>query len=104
MAVDIGCGFGWFCRWARRQGAATVPGIDVSEKMLARAGATTPYSMTPKRRVIVGGRVRRAGRFRVDCGSQLGALHVRLEMGYRCIRARGLSGKVDIARFPCSIP
>ena len=37
--VDLGCGFGWFCRWARQQGAAAVLGIDVSEKMLARARA-----------------------------------------------------------------
>ncbi|MBI1774867.1 MAG: class I SAM-dependent methyltransferase [Proteobacteria bacterium] len=34
--VDLGCGFGWFCRWAREQGAAEVLGVDVSEKMLAR--------------------------------------------------------------------
>jgi ubiquinone/menaquinone biosynthesis C-methylase UbiE len=40
--LDLGCGFGWFCRWARGQGAARVLGIDVSEKMLARAGADTP--------------------------------------------------------------
>ncbi|MCF3946869.1 class I SAM-dependent methyltransferase [Acidiphilium sp. AL] len=39
--VDFGCGFGWFCRWARQQGAARVLGIDVSEKMLARAKAAT---------------------------------------------------------------
>jgi SAM-dependent methyltransferase len=39
--VDLGCGFGWFCRWARAAGAARVLGIDVSEKMLARAAATT---------------------------------------------------------------
>jgi SAM-dependent methyltransferase len=39
--VDLGCGFGWFCRWAHRQGAAEVVGIDVSEKMLARARADT---------------------------------------------------------------
>jgi SAM-dependent methyltransferase len=39
--VDLGCGFGWFCRFARDQGAATVLGIDVSENMLARAKATT---------------------------------------------------------------
>ncbi|HLX36506.1 MAG TPA: class I SAM-dependent methyltransferase [Candidatus Binataceae bacterium] len=35
--VDLGCGFGWFCRWARESGAAHILGIDVSEKMLARA-------------------------------------------------------------------
>jgi 2-polyprenyl-3-methyl-5-hydroxy-6-metoxy-1,4-benzoquinol methylase len=39
--LDLGCGFGWFCRWARQHGAAQVLGIDVSEKMLARARATT---------------------------------------------------------------
>ena len=39
--LDLGCGFGWFCRWARQQGAAHVLGIDVSEKMLARAKETT---------------------------------------------------------------
>jgi ubiquinone/menaquinone biosynthesis C-methylase UbiE len=39
--LDLGCGFGWFCRWARQQGAAHVAGIDVSEKMLARGRAAT---------------------------------------------------------------
>lgn len=40
--VDLGCGFGWFCRWAREHGAAHVLGLDVSEKMLARARSETP--------------------------------------------------------------
>ena len=39
--LDLGCGFGWFCRWSRERGAAHVEGIDVSDKMLARARATT---------------------------------------------------------------
>jgi SAM-dependent methyltransferase len=39
--LDLGCGFGWFCRWARQQGAAYVLGIDISEKMLARARTST---------------------------------------------------------------
>ncbi len=39
--LDLGCGYGWFCRWAREQGAARVVGVDVSEKMLARARAAT---------------------------------------------------------------
>ncbi|CUJ09976.1 class I SAM-dependent methyltransferase [Achromobacter xylosoxidans] len=39
--VDLGCGFGWFCRWADEQGAASVLGLDVSRNMLARARATT---------------------------------------------------------------
>jgi SAM-dependent methyltransferase len=39
--VDLGCGFGWFCRWASAQGAASVLGLDVSQNMLARAAADT---------------------------------------------------------------
>jgi SAM-dependent methyltransferase len=39
--VDLGCGFGWFCRHAREQGAARVLGLDVSGNMLAQARATT---------------------------------------------------------------
>ena len=39
--LDLGCGYGWFCRWAREAGAAEVLGIELSEKMLARARADT---------------------------------------------------------------
>jgi SAM-dependent methyltransferase len=40
--VDLGCGYGWFCRWAREEGAARLLGVDVSQRMLARARAMTP--------------------------------------------------------------
>lgn len=39
--VDLGCGFGWFCRFAMAQGAAGVLGLDISENMIARARAET---------------------------------------------------------------
>jgi len=39
--VDLGCGFGWFSRWSREQGAASVLALDLSEKMIARARADT---------------------------------------------------------------
>ncbi len=39
--LDLGCGFGWHCRWARQQGAASVLGIDLSRNMLDRARALT---------------------------------------------------------------
>ncbi len=39
--LDLGCGYGWFCRWAREHGAASVLGLDVSARMLARARAET---------------------------------------------------------------
>ncbi len=35
--IDLGCGFGNFCRYLRQQGASSVLGVDVSEKMLAIA-------------------------------------------------------------------
>jgi SAM-dependent methyltransferase len=37
--LDLGCGFGWFCRFAASEGAAEIVGVDVSERMLARARA-----------------------------------------------------------------
>ncbi|MFU0855021.1 class I SAM-dependent methyltransferase [Kluyvera cryocrescens] len=39
--VDLGCGYGWFCRWARDQGAAQVTGLDLSQRMLERAREMT---------------------------------------------------------------
>jgi SAM-dependent methyltransferase len=39
--LDLGCGFGWHCRYAQEQGARALVGIDLSEKMLERARATT---------------------------------------------------------------
>jgi len=42
--VDLGCGYGWFSRWAQEQGAEQVLGLDVSQKMLARAKEMTSSS------------------------------------------------------------
>ncbi|HVT52743.1 MAG TPA: class I SAM-dependent methyltransferase [Dongiaceae bacterium] len=47
--VDLGCGFGWFCRWAQEEGACEVLGFDLSARMLARAremtvGTTVSYA------------------------------------------------------------
>ncbi len=39
--VDLGCGFGWFARYAAEEGAASVLGLDLSENMIARAKAET---------------------------------------------------------------
>ncbi|MEW9676910.1 class I SAM-dependent methyltransferase [Lentibacillus sp. L22] len=35
--LDLGCGFGWHCRYAREQQASSVTGVDISEKMIQRA-------------------------------------------------------------------
>lgn len=39
--LDLGCGYGWHCRYARDAGAAKVTGIDISEKMLEKARQQT---------------------------------------------------------------
>ncbi|MGM7722558.1 class I SAM-dependent methyltransferase [Metabacillus sp. Hm71] len=39
--LDLGCGFGWHCRYAREQQASSVIGIDISEKMLQKAREKT---------------------------------------------------------------
>lgn len=35
--LDLGCGYGWHCAFAREQGAARVLGIDLSERMIEEA-------------------------------------------------------------------
>ena len=30
--LDLGCGYGWFCRYARDNQAASVMGLDISQK------------------------------------------------------------------------
>src|SRR5882724_4771224 len=39
--LDLGCGFGWHCRYARQQQAESVVGVDLSEKMLTHARELT---------------------------------------------------------------
>ena len=40
--LDLGCGYGWHCRYAAEQGAADVLGIDLSEKMIREARKRNP--------------------------------------------------------------
>jgi 2-polyprenyl-3-methyl-5-hydroxy-6-metoxy-1,4-benzoquinol methylase len=51
--LDLGCGFGWHCRYARQQGAGFVLGVDLSERMLARARQHPPDSAVEYRRSAV---------------------------------------------------
>lgn len=51
--LDLGCGFGWHCRYAREQQAHSVVGVDLSEKMLERARAYTSDPAIEYRRVAI---------------------------------------------------
>lgn len=35
--LDLGCGYGWHCRFAKEQGASRILGIDLSRKMIEEA-------------------------------------------------------------------
>jgi SAM-dependent methyltransferase len=39
--LDLGCGYGWHCRYAAENGAVSVVGIDLSTKMLEKAQSLT---------------------------------------------------------------
>lgn len=41
--IDLGCGFGWFCRFAVEQGAKSALGIDISKTMISKA-KTFPFN------------------------------------------------------------
>jgi len=48
--VELGCGFGHLSRWLAEAGAESVTGIDLSERMLAAARATTTSPAATYRR------------------------------------------------------
>jgi SAM-dependent methyltransferase len=50
--LDLGCGFGWHCQYAVEHGAASVVGVDLSERMLAVAKAKTSPEITYMRAPI----------------------------------------------------
>ena len=39
--LDLGCGYGWHCRYAADHGASEVVGIDASTKMIQKAKSMT---------------------------------------------------------------
>ena len=40
--LDMGCGYGWHCKFAAEQGARQVLGIDLSSKMIEEAKRRNP--------------------------------------------------------------
>ena len=71
--LDLGCGFGWHCRYAREQQARSVVGVDLSEKMIARARESTNDTAIEYRRLAIEDMDFSAGEFDVVLSSL--ALH-----------------------------
>lgn len=51
--LDLGCGFGWHCRYAAEHGASSVLGIDLSERMIARAKEENALPHVEYRRMAI---------------------------------------------------
>lgn len=51
--LDIGCGFGWHCVYAAENGAKTVLGTDISEKMLSVVKEKNKYKNVEYKRVAM---------------------------------------------------
>lgn len=90
--LDLGCGFGWFCRFAAGEGAERVVGVDVSEKMLERARRETTDSRIAYERADLESFAPPAGSFDLaysslafhyltDLAGLLGRVHASLKPG-----------------------
>lgn len=51
--LDLGCGYGWHCRYAAEHGAALVLGTDISERMLAEAQSRNAHPCIEYRRAAM---------------------------------------------------
>ncbi|WP_211748536.1 class I SAM-dependent methyltransferase [Paenibacillus sp. Marseille-Q4541] len=71
--LDLGCGYGWHCRYAREHGAKSVIGIDISDRMLDKAKEMTKDSAIRYERVAIEDATFDAGQFDVVLSSL--ALH-----------------------------
>lgn len=40
--VDLGCGYGWFCRYGLEHGATHILGVDISSRMLEKEQKNLP--------------------------------------------------------------
>lgn len=91
--LDLGCGYGWHCRYAREQGARSVVGVDLSERMIARARELTGDPAIEYRVMVIEDLACSAGEFDVAISSL--ALHYveRFDLVCRnvhhCLRAGG---------------
>ncbi len=52
--LDLGCGYGWHCRYAAEQGAREVLGIDASRRMLAAAAEKNAHPAVTYRLCAIG--------------------------------------------------
>jgi len=67
--LDLGCGYGWHCRHAIENGADSVIGVDISEKMLGKAKIINQLSGIKYQQIALEDTQFAAGRFDVIISS-----------------------------------
>lgn len=97
--LDLGCGFGDFARRARDRGAASVLGLDISERMLAEAAAHTSDAAIAYRRQAIEDLAVRPGS--VDLAVSSLALHYVAD--YRAVLTRIAAALAPGGRFVFSV-
>lgn len=100
--LDIGCGFGTFARRARELGAASVLGIDISERMLEEARKSTQDCMITYQRLAIEHVTQCAGPFDLVVSSL--ALHYVADYGVAMRDIAGLLRSGGLIAFSVEHP
>lgn len=88
--LDLGCGYGWHCRYAAEHGARHVTGIDLSERMIFRARELTQADNIEYVRTSVEDFQAPAGSFDVVLSSLV--LHYVADLEATCLQVARLLG------------
>lgn len=67
--LDLGCGYGWHCRYVIENGAKSVIGVDLSEKMLEKANEINKLEGIEYQRNAIEGLAFRSGQFNLVISS-----------------------------------
>lgn len=102
--LDVGCGFGWFARWARAAGAASVVGVDLSERMLARAAEMTDDAAIEYRRADLEGAGLPGADGEFDVAFSSLALHYVVRLGELVAEVRRVLKKGGVFVFSIEHP
>jgi SAM-dependent methyltransferase len=100
--LDLGCGYGWHCRYAVENGATSVTGIDLSVKMLEKAKSLTTDSRIQYQNAAMEDLAFRPESFDIVLSSL--AIHYISDFGSLCRKVHGILGLNGIFVFSVEHP